>query len=39
MTSPLRWSYQLLGDCFFITNRNAPLGLEQQGGAVFNNYS
>jgi hypothetical protein len=29
----------MLGDCLFITNRNAPLGLEQQGGAVFKNYS
>jgi hypothetical protein len=24
----------VLGNCLFITNRNAPLELEQQGGAV-----
>jgi hypothetical protein len=29
----------MLGDGLFITNRNAPLGLEQQGGAVFKNHS
>jgi hypothetical protein len=29
----------VLGDGLFITNRNAPLGLEQQGSAVFKNYS